>query len=223
MLKLTIQCAVALLCVAACGGSTQDGAATGGSSAGGSGGALGGTGGGNGGTGTGGTGNLPGLAGWKKCTEKGTCVLSPTNCCGYCDPNASIKGFEAINTKHASDYSNVVCADDVLCPDCVNAENPNNLALCRAGICTGVDLRRDELSACKTQGDCRLRWGSRCCESCGEGKPDELIAYNKNANLEQEVCSPFAGACPPCAPPPIPSHFVPTCVQGHCSWTLVGP
>jgi hypothetical protein len=212
-------------CALACGGSTgNDG--SGGAQSGGSGGSGGGSGGSSsGGTGGGGIGGGGGgnIGGFSACEQKGVCVLAPTNCCGYCDPNAKITGYAAIHQAHEQAYNDSVCADDVLCPGCVSADNPHNLALCRGGSCVGVDLRRDELSACNTPDDCRVRWGSRCCESCGGDNHDELVAYNKNVSLEKEVCSPFGGACPPCAPAPYPDYILPICVDGHCSWTLVGP
>lgn len=214
-----------LACALACGGSTGSDTSSGGAQSGGSGGAFGGSGGtSTGGTGTGGSasGGSGNIGGFQTCDQKGTCVLAPTNCCGYCDPNAKITGFEAVNQAHEAAYMDSVCADDVLCPGCVSAENPHNLALCRGGSCVGVDLRRDELSACNTPDDCRMRWGSGCCESCSSNH-EELIVYNKNVNLEQEVCPPVGGACPPCAPAPYPDYILPICVDGHCSRTLVGP
>ena len=83
---------------------------------------------------------------------------------------------------------------------------------------------QDKIVSCKTNEDCRVRWGSNCCEDCGGGDTDQLIAYNKNANLEAEVCGPYGGACPPCMPPPYPPYILPVCSkEGHCYMTVIGP
>jgi hypothetical protein len=87
-----------------------------------------------------------------------------------------------------------------------------------------VDLRNDTLSACQVDDDCRLRWGNNCCEDCGGGNTEQLIAYNKNVSLEAEICDPNVGACPPCAPPPYPKFILPLCgPDKHCMWTVIGP
>jgi hypothetical protein len=209
---------------AACGGSTASdgsgGSSTGGSATGGS--ATGGTSaGGSGGSSSGGT----GAVGFTACPGPGTCTLFATNCCGgYCDPNAPLSGYQAVNTAKVGALEKQLCTGDIMCPGCVSVENPNNIAVCRAGSCAGVDIRKDQLSACTGDDECRVRWGSNCCEDCGGGNTETLVAYNKNKSLEAEVCDPSSGACPPCAPPPYPSYILPYCGQdGHCTWTLVGP
>lgn len=209
---------VALAMATACGGSTtgggssgSGGSATGGSAAGGSGGAA-----------SGGTGNATSLT---ACDSPGTCALFATNCCGgYCDPSAPLSGWTAVNQAKLGQLQAQMCTGDIACPGCVSVDMPSYLALCRTGNCTAVDLRTDALSACSSDDECRVRWGSNCCEDCGGGNPDLLIAYNKNASLEAEVCDPAAGACPPCAPPPYPKAILPLCgPDGHCTYTIVGP
>ncbi|GMV18052.1 MAG: hypothetical protein HS104_25395 [Polyangiaceae bacterium] len=189
------------------GGSSSGGASSGGTSSGGA------SSGGSGGTGAvSGSGGAGGSPSWTACKDPGTCQLLPTNCCGYCGP-APLSGFEAVNESHVQDYTAQTCADPQACPDCITFEEPNYLALCRNGTCTEVDLRLDALSACSGDGDCRLRYGAGCCESCGGMG---LVALNKDAKLGAEVCSPFAGACPPCVPPPYPSTALAVCQAGHC-------
>ena len=166
------------------------------------------------------------MAGLGACDGPGTCTLFATNCCGgYCDPNASLSGFKAVNATKVSELEQLICdPNGVVCAGCASMDNPDYLALCRSGECTAVNLREDSLSACQLDDDCRLRWGSSCCESCGGGSEQNLIAYNKNANLEAEVCEPNGGACPPCAPPAYPPHLLPLCgADKHCTWTIVGP
>jgi len=171
---------------------------------------------------TGGSGNA---AGFTACSAPGTCMLFATNCCGgYCDVNAPLSGFQAVSQAKVNELEAQLCAGDIACPGCLSMDNPDYLALCRAGQCSAVDLRTDSLSTCTADSDCRLRWGSDCCEDCGGGNTEQLIVYNKNANLEAEVCPPNGGACPPCAPPAYPPYVLPYCgPDKHCTWTIVGP
>lgn len=222
----------ALGALGACGGSTDSsGGGTGGAGgAGGGGGGSGGSGasggGGSGGTnvgggGSGGTnvggGGSGGSASWAACDMAGQCVLVASNCCGYCNPDAPLSGYQSVHQDHQQELVAQLCADPQVCPECVTWENPNYLALCRSGTCTPVDLRTDELSACNTPADCMLRWGADCCESCGGPPETEVVAIAVNGNLGAEVCSPIAGACPPCAPPPLPQGWYADCVAGHCA------
>ncbi len=193
-----------LLSMTACGGSTNSDGASGGS-----GGAI------NGG-GAGGAESIT------ACPEPGTCTLFATNCCGgYCDTNVALSAFLAVNEAKLEEHEAQSCRGDIACPGCVSVRDPDHLALCRSGHCVAADLRKDPLSACQTDSDCRVRWGSNCCEDCAGGNP---VAYNKNASLEAEVCSPNSGDCAPCAPPPYPPTVLPYCgADGHCAWALVGP
>lgn len=197
------------------GGTSSGGASSGGASSGGFG-----AGGSGNSAGTGATGGAGGN--FAQCDAPGTCALVPTNCCGYCQPGAPLSGFLAVNEKHVGDVLGELCADPVACPDCITWQDPHYLALCRSGKCTAVDLRQDDLSACNADSDCKLRWGSNCCESCS-GNQEDIIVYNKNASFAAEVCGPFGGACPPCMPPEFPEYLLPYCDAGHCRWTLVGP
>jgi len=219
---------VLLLAMVACGGSTSSSEGTGGTSSGGTSGggtSSGGTSGGgtsSGGTSSGGTGNVSGL---DSCSGPGTCVLFATNCCGgYCDPAAPLSGYQAVNEQKVTELEATLCTGDIMCPGCVSVDNPANLALCRGQKCQAVDLKKDALSACQSDADCRLRWGSDCCEDCAAFGTDNLISYSASQNLEAEVCKPGGGACPPCAPPPYPKSVLPVCgPDKHCTWTLVGP
>ena len=218
-MKRSLLVGLPLVVTLACGGSTTNSTATGGTggtSAGGSGGAVG----GSGSAATGGAGNA---SGFTSCDGPGTCQLFAKNCCGgYCDPNHPLTGWEAISSAKLGAYELQTCSGDIACPGCVSVDNPSYFAACRSGKCTAVDLREDQLSACKSDSDCALRWGMGCCEDCGGGNEQNLVAYNKNASLE--LCDPKGGACPPCMPPPYPSYVLPYCgPNGHCALTIVGP
>ena len=131
------------------------------------------TGGSGGSSARGGTGNVAGLT---ACDAPGTCELFAKNCCGgYCDPNAPLSGWQAVNSSKTSELEAQLCQGDIACPGCMSQDNLAYLALCRAGQCTAVDLRKDELSACKSHDECRVRWGSDCCESCGVPNADCLL------------------------------------------------
>lgn len=217
---------LSLASMLACGGSSTSGsgpdggAGSGGSAAGGSGGTAatgavggGGSGGGVSGSGGAGTGGGSGGNAFAACDGPGQCFLFPTNCCGYCG-EPKLEGFIGVNHNKSKEANNFYCADPVACPDCVEFPQPNLIALCEAGQCTPKDIRTSELSACKTKDDCRLRWGSGCCQNCA-GSSWDLIAYNKNVAFEQLVCDP-AGDCPPCLPQPFPPGSSAECVAGHC-------
>lgn len=219
-MRLLSMVGVSLVLALACGGSTSDGGGQGGSggSVGGSGGSggSGATGGGAGTTGgSAGAGGSGAVYNWEACENPGECTLFATNCCGgYCSEEP-ISGFIPVNESSIGVVENQYCSGDVLCPGCPAIPHPNYVSVCRSKECTAVDIRSDAISACSGDDDCRLRFGSTCCESCGP-LPGELIAVNKSGQLESEVCSPFAGACPPCVPPPYPKEAVAQCVGGHC-------
>lgn len=217
---------VALSLGPACGGSTSTLVGTDGGGAGGA--SSGGTGGGgtsSGGTSSGGASGAGASANLTACEAPGTCTLFAKNCCGgYCDPSTPIEQYQPVNADRVNDLEAELCRYDVACPGCMSADDPAFFAACRGGECRAVDLRADTLSSCDSDADCRLRWGTSCCEDCGGGAPERLVAYSTNANLEAEVCPPNGGACPPCAPPPYPPYILPYCgPDSHCTWTLVGP
>ena len=212
----------AVLAVAACGGSTDgDGLGGAGGSSGSSGSGSGGTSGsgsggtsgsGTGGTGTGGTGAV---YDWESCNGPGQCTLWAKNCCGgYCT-DVAITEFLPVNVQSVGVVENQYCSDDIACPGCVSMPQPNYVAVCRTNECTAVDIRSDAISACSGDAECRLRWGSSCCESCGP-LDGELIAVNQSGMLEKEVCAPVGAECPPCAPPDYPPDAKAQCVYGQC-------
>jgi len=202
------------LILASCGGSTTNGGGAGGTAgSGGTGNASGSGGSGNASTGGSGNATSGGASGFDQCDGPGTCVLVPDTCCGYCGPT-DLSKYLAVDQSHLEELSNQLCADPVACPDCISWEEPNYLALCRAGTCTAVDLRTDELSACTGDSDCQLRWGTGCCETCAEV---DLVAIGSAQSFGQAVCPTGPAACPPCMPPPYPAGAAAVCEAGHCS------
>jgi hypothetical protein len=227
MLRLMVVLGVMWTAVA-CGGSTTSGGPVGASGASGaaSGGVSGtGTGGGGGfapagGSGgfapAGGTTGIGGSGAFQSvCQYPGDCTLFATNCCGgYCGEHP-ITGWIAVIEKSLPAVQQLYCSDPVACPDCETAPHESYVAVCRSAECVAVDVRSDAISACNGDQDCRLRYGSSCCELCN-GIPQQLIAVRTDGQLEKEVCSPFEGACPPCAPPGYPAGALALCIAGHC-------
>ncbi len=191
-------------------GATSGTSGSGGNPAGGAGGSA-----ASGGSGGGGAGGSAAATSFDDCTDAGQCVLFAKNCCGsYCN-DVPISAYLPINGSFIQQVTAAQCVEPVGCPDCISMEQPNYFAACRANECVAVDLRTDALSACNSSAECRLRWGASCCESCSQDT-NQIVALNQNASLEQEVCDPLAGACPPCVPQPFPADVAAECISGQC-------
>lgn len=135
------------------------------------------------------------------CAGRGECTLTSRTCCGVCA--APVVGdVVAVRWDRAEEYRNGVCGGSgpVPCPACASMENPHLSATCRAGACTAIDVRTDETSACSTDADCMLRYGTGCCEPCGTDSTSRLTAFRKDALAAVVRCLPNEGACPPCVP-----------------------
>ena len=170
-----------------------------------------------GGGGSGAVGGTGASGGWTSCTESSECTLFANNCCGgYCQAT-SLSSFTALSWKDVSQFEAQNCSTNVACPDCVSFPQPDYVALCVAGSCTAVDIGQSELSACTSDSDCKLRWGTRCCEDCTPPEPfseQSLTAVSVKADVTGELC----GAQPPpcCAPAAYPKGAVAWCNAGHC-------
>jgi hypothetical protein len=79
-----------------------------------------------------------------------------------------------------------------------------------------LDIREDLLTSCGGDAQCRLRWGTQCCEGCSN--PNEmLVAVNSQVDYEATICGSQHGGCPPCAPPPYPAEARAVCgLDYHC-------
>jgi hypothetical protein len=121
--------------------------------------------------------------------------------------------------------------DQYFCPNhpghCVPAfdcwiEQQFYAAVCREGQCLAVDIRTEDLTACTTSADCRLRWGVACCENCNASPtstPNGLVSVNAQS-FDQSVCG-SAPCAIDCMPPAYPTNAVPGCLAGHCTvWML---
>lgn len=197
--------ALAGLMAVACGGrSVEPPGGSGGSGGTGGSGGSGGAG-GSGGTGTGG-GPSP-----TACTRNDDCIVIPESCCGSCgaptrtDARAANRNHVPVDPKCAMTG----------CPACYQEPDPTLLATCDHGDCRIVDLRLDPSTACKQDGECRLR-SPDCCE-CG-GRTSPLVAISSEPLYSALVCDDRA--CPECAPI-YPTNWVATCDNGHCATAVL--
>lgn len=223
-----------------CGGSTSDssagssgaeGGASGAAADGGSGGEAGGgagtagsAGSGNGGAGAAGAGGSKGGSGgakggsggtleedWFACKDTSECVVRRNQCCELCGPSGGDDAI-AVHRDHRAELGEQLCLNqDEPCPDVDCALQPSYvLPFCIEGKCTAVDIRKDKLTSCGDDGQCRLRWDTTCCEACSSSE-ELLVAVNNQLDWEKTVCGEEFTACPPCAPPEYPPNARAVC------------
>jgi hypothetical protein len=84
---------------------------------------------------------------------------------------------------------------------------------CQNGQCTVTDIRQTALTECQSTGDCYLRAGAHCCESCSG---TEVVALNRNASFINLVCGGIALPCLACVPA-IPPGYSASCAAGRCT------
>jgi hypothetical protein len=132
---------------------------------------------------------------WAVCARNSDCTLAPDSCCGVCGM-PSVEDVDAVNEDRLDEHFRDVCPIPGACPACLTQDNPDLHATCASGVCRALDIRRDAVSACQTDDDCRLRVKG-CCECGGDG----LIAMNgsKESGYGALVCDPMQ-PCPACAP-----------------------
>jgi len=165
------------------------------------------------------------------CTVPTDCAIGGVSCCGVCDgPDVGQRDLIAYNRKFAdqvaiscavplgapappSDQAPIACAP---CPMSPDGALKYFVPGCVFGRCNVIDLREDAVTACSSEGDCRVRRGNQCCEGCG-GSGD-LIAVRVDGSFEKLVCGGGAISCPACDPGPINAKAF--CEAGHCK---VGP
>lgn len=156
------------------------------------------------------------------CARSGECALAPRTCCGVCGQPA-IGDMVGLRWDRTEAYRSSVCGGGgpVPCPACAAMENPHLTATCRAGTCAAIDVRTDETSACTNDADCMLRYGTGCCEPCGEASATRLTAFRKDAFAAVVRCLPNEGACPPCvATYPLNARAACNAQTKHCEVTL---
>lgn len=149
------------------------------------------------------------------CDGPGQCVIAPKGCCDDIPP--TLGSVQALNRSQVDAVRRPGCQDRA----CDAVREPNLVALCQAGLCTKHDLRSDPLSGCSADGDCVLRAGTACCESCTP-EASEMVAMAKSTAswLTSHLCGP--GDCDGCIPQ-VPAGVVAACIAGHCVATTNPP
>jgi hypothetical protein len=157
---------------------------------------------------------------WTACVAPTDCVLVSTGCCPPCGV-PSLDDYEAINEDYALERFEEMCPDPIPCPACETEPNPELLATCIAGRCTGVDTGAEDFSACTDDDECVIRVPD-CCECGADTSHHNLIAlrYDGWAVLRPLVCDPMVD-CPMCEPI-YPVDAEPFCDEdGHCAVRII--
>lgn len=164
------------------------------------------------------------------CKLPSDCLVTGVGCCGICDgPNITAHDLIAYNREYAGflqcgvpfgvagNAAEPGVAAPIACAPCP-APLPGQGTLqyfvpdCLAGQCAVTDLRTSPVTACKSNEECKLRYGLGCCEGCG---PGDVAAVRNDGSFEQLVCGSGDVACDACAPQPIDA--VAYCgAEGHC-------
>jgi len=152
------------------------------------------------------------------CKVPSDCLVTGTGCCGICD-SADITAHDLIayNRQYANLLQCGLALDiaaggtgssgagaPIACAPCPPAQAGSGTLQyfvpdCVAGQCAVNDVRTSAVTACKSNGECKLRYGTGCCEGCGGGN---LIAVRNDGSFEKLVCGGGAVACPACLPAP---------------------
>jgi hypothetical protein len=151
------------------------------------------------------------------CSATSDCTLTPTHCCGGCEPVAGGE-LVGINRQYlrgfaiAKDCGNVICD---ACPevDELGTSRQYYVSTCEAGVCNVMDIRETPLTECTRDQDCQLRDTAGCCDECdGRG----LVSVR--AARDRELMCQAGEGCPPCVGV-IPPEYSPRCVEGRCAVT----
>jgi hypothetical protein len=138
-----------------------------------------------------------GASTWAACTAPGQCELAAKGCCGTCG-TPQVTDVNAVNRSQEQAYQADNCPVQPPCAECASQINPDLAAFCVGDTCKPIDVRGDDVSACATDADCRLRY-SDCCESCATASPDLVIALSQSGAsvYTSQVCAP-SQACDKC-------------------------
>lgn len=167
-----------------------------------------------------------GTPNYDACTQNSDCTVTGTGCCGVCDsPDLTAHDLIAYNKQYAGllqcNYAldlappgsgataPVACAP---CPPVAGGAMKYFVPQCVQKQCVVTDLRNSPVTACKTSDECKVRYGTSCCEGCGGG---DLIGTRNDGSFEKLVCGGAPTPCPACLPQP--TNAVPYCsALGRC-------
>jgi hypothetical protein len=151
------------------------------------------------------------------CSRSSECAVIDRGCCPGCGQDGY--SLVAVNMSQAGAYTEALACDVAACELCVGPEISAPRAwfgaTCSAGRCVLFDTRESPATACDLDADCQLRMGAGCCEACGED-PANVIAYDRDGILLDQICGENPGNCPDCAAiyPPEVEAF---CDAGRCA------
>ena len=171
-----------------------------------------------------------GAPNYDACAQDSDCAVMGTGCCGVCDgPDVTAHDLIAYNQQYGDFLQCSYALDQAppnsgtgtappiacgACPPVANGAMKFFVPQCVQKQCVVTDLRASPVTACKTSSECKIRYGTHCCEGCGGG---DLVGTRNDGSFEKLVCS-SAGpiACDACAPQP-PTGAIPFCSpQGRC-------
>jgi hypothetical protein len=174
----------------------------------------------SGGAASGGAGGLP--PDWATCTDTSQCAIREASCCSGCGPQSASQAI-AFNRNYGDDLTRALCGPiPPPCPAIACEQVPAYvLPFCLEGRCQAIDIRQDKLTSCGNESQCRLRWGTTCCEPCGAPPIAMLVAVNSQVNYDQTVCGNGIG-CPDCITAPYPTNARALCgPDNHCAVGLL--
>jgi hypothetical protein len=153
---------------------------------------------------------------WTACAVPSDCVFVSKGCCSPCGI-PSLDDYDVINRVYVEEHHTDVCPDPIPCPNCATEPNPELVATCIDGRCTGMDIGTEDFSACTADDECVIRVPD-CCECGADTSHSNLIAFRVDAwsTFMQIVCDPMVD-CPMCEPI-YPVDAEPFCdTDGHCA------
>jgi hypothetical protein len=166
--------------------------------------------------GAGGAGGLPPEA--LACSDTSECMVRESTCCSGCGPQDASRAL-AFHRDYAGEVTRMLCgAVPPPCPAVACELAPAYvLPLCVEGRCQAIDIRQDKLTSCSTEAQCRLRWGTTCCQPCGTPPPVMLVAVNSQVSYDETVCGTGTG-CPDCVTAALPTNAKALCgADNHCT------
>jgi hypothetical protein len=157
------------------------------------------------------------LPDYSACTVPTDCQISSPGCCGFCaGTRPTSHDFIAFNAKYLEQVYAYCSTVDVDCDPCTVAPEDDPFKSfvpnCAHERCIVEDLRTSSVTACTTAADCRLRFGTGCCEQCDAAS---VIAVRSDGSFEDLVCGDLLPPCAACDPQ-LPEGAVAACHEGHC-------
>jgi hypothetical protein len=147
-----------------------------------------------------------------QCSVHSDCVLMVRGCCGSCLPPKSADEVRALPRANLSSMPPSQCSG-VNCGECYvtdpNPLDPIETAGCVEHACQLVDVRADDILACRADSDCEAV--NRGCCPASSGEPSEYVGVQRDADQSLLACWPL----PPCMPPSPHAEPIAFCAADH--------